>query len=232
MIDLLFLGCNRLAFTRASTAALLVNTDWRQVDRIILYDDSSTDGTAEYLESLRFPVEHEFRPGTYGSPVSVMIDYLMGIPPERDCTFAKIDSDVVTPPGWLGECLKIMHANPEVDLLGIEPMRPVIAGRAERAAEPADFIGGIGLMRNRAFITLPRPNGRFGFTAWQYKSGWVKPAWINPALPVFLLDRLPMEPWVSLSAEYVAKGWQRPWDKYAEHQSAMWGWWQPEAVAA
>lgn len=232
MIDILFLSCNRLEFTRASIVALIANTDWSQVGRVIVYDDSSEDGTREFLESLRFPVETEFRPGIYGSPVRVMIDYLCSIPSERDVTFCKVDNDTMLPPGWLGECLKVMKHHPEVDLLGIEAMRPVVTENTWRAAEEADHIGGIGLMRNRCFLTLPRPNGRFGFTAWQNKSGWVRKAWINPALPVFLLDRMPMEPWISLSREYIAKGWQRPWDRYSMEQSAMWDWWQPEAVAA
>ena len=33
-------------------------------------------------------------------------------------------------------------------------------------------------------------------------------------LKVFLLDRLPGEPWASLSRKYIAKGWQRAWSGY------------------
>lgn len=234
MIDLVYLASNRLEFTKASLPALLANTNWADVGRLIIYDDDSTDGTREYLQRKAISVrwEAEFRPGTYGSPVAVMNHYLQSIPPERDVTFAKVDNDVMLPPNWLGDCLKIMREHPHVDLLGIEPMHTVAANCADRTAVDADHIGGIGLMRNRCFMTLPRPNGRFGFTAWQHKSGWVRAAWINPALPVFLLDRLPHPEWAALSEEYVAKGWQRPWGKYEEHQSAMWDWWQPEAVAA
>jgi hypothetical protein len=67
-------------------------------------------------------------------------------------------------------------------------------------------------------------DGRFGFTAWQDKNG-LNTAWIEPAIDVFLLDKLPMEPWASLSSMYVARGWQRTWPKYAEPEFGLWKWW-------
>ena len=232
MIDLLYFAHNRLEFTKASIQALMANTDWSQVGRVLVYDDASIDGTREYLESVHFPTETEFRPGVYGSPVAVMADYLLDTPQSRDCTFAKIDNDTMLPPGWLPECLKVMRENPHVDLLGIEPFRAIIPGCTQRRADPATHIGGIGLMRNRAFRTLPRPRGRLGFTEWQEMAVWAEKAWLNPALPVFLLDHMPMDPWFSLSVEYIAKGWARRWEPYPENLAMMWAWWEPAAVAA
>jgi glycosyltransferase involved in cell wall biosynthesis len=225
MIDLMFLTKNRLEFTKASLQALLANTNWNQVARLFLYDDDSTDGTEDYLLRLEYPVTAEQRfDRNYGSPVKVMNEYLSH---EGGHVFAKIDNDTMVPPGWLDECLKVMDRHPELDFLGIEAFNLVVAGQTERSYRAADFIGGIGLMRTRAFATLPTPHGRFGFTEWQQnESPEVKKGWINPSLPVFLLDHLPREPWLSLSREYVAKGWQRiQWGPYEEKNKALWEWW-------
>lgn len=224
MIDIVFLGHNRRSFTKAAVEALRRNTDWSQVSRVLVYDDDSKDGTADYLKGVRWPVAAEFRGDTFGGPVAVMNHYLT-----HGCSpiWAKIDNDTMVPPGWLTECLAVMDKHPELDLLGIEAFYPVKSAPAERSYETAEHIGGIGLLRSKAFKTLPRPNGRggrFGFTAWQLMSDWVTAGWINPALPVFLLDRMPMDPWVSLSLRYEKNGWQRPWDKYDESKANLWEW--------
>lgn len=235
MIDLLYLAHNRLEFTKVSLAALIANTNWEQVERLFIYDDASEDGTRQYITLIGrcYPVAPKMRFGSYGSPVAVMNDYLSVQSPHDDRIFAKVDSDTMVPPHWLDECLKVMDKHPSLDLLGIEAFNPVVADSVERSFSEARFIGGIGLMRTSAFVTLPRPNGRFGFTAWQDQTKKVKAdvlvdiekGWIDPSLPVFLLDRLPFEPWTSLSAEYVAKGWQRPWAQYGEKDKALWSWW-------
>src|SRR6185437_7799659 len=73
---------------------------------------------------------------------------------------------------------------------------------------PCDSIGGIGLMRRSAFRNR-RPmephaqNGVGGFTDWQLHFADVCKGWIVPPLKCFLLDRLPFEPWASLSKKYI-----------------------------
>ncbi len=224
MIDILFLTHNRLEFTKASLQALIQNTNWKEVARLILYDDNSEDGTREYLSGITFPVAAKQEFGLFSSPVSVMNHYLYQFDPREPRVFAKIDNDTMVPAGWLDECLKVFTKNPDLGLLGIEAFNRVDAGSMERGYRDARFIGGIGLMRNGCFVTLPRPFGRFGFTAWQEKSP-VRKGWIDPSIPVFLLDRLPREPWRSLSLEYVQKGWQREWGPYAETDKVLWSWW-------
>jgi hypothetical protein len=224
VIDLLYLAHNRREFSRATLAAMRANTEWPLVRRIVLYDDASVDGTAELLAAFRAPVETVFRPVSIGSPVGVMNHFLVA--DEVAPLFVKIDSDTMLPPRWLTACSTTMEQNPHVDLLGLEAMRPVDANVGRRHARPAEYIGGIGIMRTDAFSkSLPRPNGRFGFTAWQADQVSRQKAWIDPALPVCLLDRMPLEPWKSLSAEYVKQGWQRPWEPYRMDQNALWDWW-------
>jgi hypothetical protein len=50
-VDLLYLAFNRLAFTRLTFETLLANTDWNLVDRLLVYDDGSEDGTRAYLDA-------------------------------------------------------------------------------------------------------------------------------------------------------------------------------------
>ena len=96
---------------------------------------------------------------------------------------------------------------------------------------PVSHIGGIGLFRRRAFerYGLPTPDGRFGFSEWQWKNAEMVKAFIDPPLPAFLLDHLPFDPWLSLSAKYEAEGIQRPhgWLYDAENHKGLWQWWKP-----
>lgn len=224
MIDLIYLAYNRLEFTRESVRAMIANTDWAQVRWLFVYDDLSSDGTREYLASVKYPVNVEFRFGRLGGPVAITNDYLCRKPSE---VFAKIDNDVLLPPHWLTECLKVLDAHKELDLLGIEAFFPTQDGPAARGYVPAKHIGGIGLMRRRCFKTLPRPNGRFGFTAWQCANKDVVKGWLNPSLPVVLLDRVNTDPWLSLSRCYFEQGWQRNRPLYNDIESVRFKWWKP-----
>lgn len=224
MVDIIYLAFNRLEFTKASIKAMIENTFWSEVRKLIIYDDGSTDGTREYLKSVNYPIAAEFVFKHLGGPVAITNSYLAGKPSD---VFAKVDNDVMLPSNWLTECLNVMEAHKELDLLGIEAFFPVEVGRAARGYAPAKHIGGIGLMRRRCFKTLPKPNGRFGFTGWQTGNKQVTKGWINPALSVFLMDRLHFEPWASLSRKYVKNGWQRERAFYTDKDQSLWGWWKP-----
>jgi hypothetical protein len=243
-VDLLVLTHNRLRFTQECLLALQ-HTDWSLVNRVVCYEENSTDGTRALVDSWcrTLPVPYEQFDTQLGSPIAVMKDFLerMGSP-----LFAKIDSDVVVPPEWLNRCVEVMAANPELSLLGIEPVRsrtpsPYRAARGVRTptcdAEtngtpsgyvPCGSIGGIGLMRRSCFQanSVLQPYAIYGgFTTWQLEHPMIKKGWIAPALKLFLLDRLPIEPWKSLSEEYIKKGWQRPWTNYELKDKEMWDWW-------
>jgi GT2 family glycosyltransferase len=223
-VELLYLAHNRLEFTRESFSALALNTDWSRVDRLHVYDDASTDGTREYLRGAvsELLVSTSTVEGRWGSSVAPMVEFIGKSEAE---IVGKIDNDTMLPPGWLGRCLKVMESAPELDLLGVESF----TDREDRPGyRPARFIGGIGLFRRRAFRSLPRTDGRFhGFTTWQERTerGAVK-GWIAPPLPAFLLDRIPFDPWRSLSERYVRDGVQRHWPPYDAESAWMWEWWK------
>lgn len=254
MIDILYVAFNRLEYTRESFRALIDHTDWSLVERLFVNDDGSTDGTWEHLceamESVPVPVLRRFQ-GSSRGPVAAMNWYLDNIS-EIACdaadhrkggcwrcgdtgtakveTFAKIDNDMIVCPGWLGEMLAVMSANPGLDILGMEPMvGPAAAAPASRGFEDARWIGGKGLIRARAFeLCRPTPSGRNGyqgFTQWQAAHPQVTKGWVRPELPVFGLDQLDFEPWRSLAVEYEEKGWARRWPAYEPGMFGYWDWW-------
>lgn len=244
MIDLLYLAKGRPEFTQASADALVANTNWDLVNSLHVYFDGQRNSSAAKFV-LNAPGDVHFYPQEIGGPVAIMNNYLAqaGSP-----IFAKIDNDVIVPPGWLDHALAVMNQQPELDLLGIEPPAsrtaapwstepvrhpesavPWAPGKSGYA--PCDSIGGIGLMRRSAFAGRPamRPhaeNGVGGFTDWQLSNPAAQKGWLVPPLRLFLLDRLPFEPWASLSKRYIAEGIQRPWTNYdPEDKRDLWGWW-------
>lgn len=235
MIDVLFVTKNRLRYVRSSFVALLENTDWAEVSGLYLADDASTDGTREWLASvdisaaLDMGVSLHINTGPFGGPVAAM-NWALDQRSEDADRFAKVDSDFVVCPGWLPEVLKQMTIHPGIDAFGLQPrFGPATPpGSPGRSVDGCRFIGGIGVIRHRAFEGCrPVPQGQkgyFGWTEYQIKHPFRK-AWIAPDLPCFCLDLLPFEPWISQAAEYVDLGWMRAWPAYESAGSSYWDWW-------
>jgi predicted glycoside hydrolase/deacetylase ChbG (UPF0249 family) len=223
-VDLIYLAWKRPEFTAESMRAMAVNTNWDLVRRLIVYTDGEPMRNG-YVAPRPIPDRVlEYNTERHGGPVAIMNHYIAG----RSTLpwFAKLDNDVIVPPGWLEDCIATLRRWPHVDFLGIEAKNDPVHAPARRVIESTDHIGGIGLMRTSAFTELPVAAGRLGFSDWQIKHPVTK-VWLNPSLPVILLDRLPFEPWSALSAEYEAKGWQRPWKRYYPQEHALWDWWKP-----
>jgi len=227
-VDVLYVAWNRREFTTATWAWMIAHTNWKLVNKLIVYDDGSSDGTLEFLreqtEKGKIPLRRstrdvpiELRLSNTGSPPAIMNHYLTTAEAEF---FAKIDSDIALPGSWLDRLLDVMHQHPELDLLGMEAGMVALDGRDGKNyerydASPCSHIGGVGLMRVSAFKSRPEIpyRGRFGFGEWQDRYEPTR-AWIEPDLLVPQLDRVPTEPWASLTEEYIENGWSRPWPKY------------------
>lgn len=251
-ISILFPAFNRLEYTRQSWAALIENTDWSLVKDLLIWDDGSEDGTAEWLLSQAWPeCDVAYHCQHLGSPMAVTLAWIKA---SSGAVLAKLDNDTVVPPGWLTRALAVIQRNPTLDMLGIEAMystRPgqdgfpaayrtrVLVERGahkiypwadEKGYNPYPIVSGIGLYRRRAFAkSLPYDEGYAGFERWMADRHLVC-GWIKPSLPVFLLDRLPMEPWCGLSELYIERGWQRDLSvklRYPKELSFLWDWWKP-----
>ena len=97
-VDILFVAKNRQEVTLESSAALECNTNWKLVRGLRTWDDTAA---------------------MFGSPAAVMNQVFRE--PGAPDIIAKIDNDVIVPPGWLDACWRVMVEHPELDLLGIEP---------------------------------------------------------------------------------------------------------------
>lgn len=240
MADILFVSFNRLAFTQAAFTALLRNTEWDEVEQLLIADDASTDGTAEWLtdEATRFSrvtgVETLMHPGPTGGPVAAMNWALDNRSADAD-RVAKIDNDFVVCPGWLPEVLRQMTINPGVDVFGLQPRFGPASPPPDytRTVEECRHIGGIGVMRHRMFeLCRPVANGRFGWTEYQTEHPAVRKAWVTPDLPCFSLGQIAAEPWVSLAREYIQAGWMREWPEYVNGGRGYYEWWLAAEEAA
>lgn len=231
-IDVLFPCHGRLEFTQATLPVLMQNTDWSLVNELVVYHDaadSASDGaaTTAYLQEAVAETA-TLRMTNLRSPVAVMNHFLAR---SKATMFAKIDNDIVVPPGWLNALSSVMEQDPDLELLGMEA--GMSAQKAERENDescwtwtPSSHIGGVGLMRRSAFDSRPPvvPNGRFGFTEWQHQYAPMR-GWIEPDLRMFALDQLPFEPWLSITENYVKKGLNREWGIHSRQMSYYWDWW-------
>lgn len=234
-LDIIYLTHNRRAFTELTFELLVQNTNWEHVDRLIVYDDRSIDGAREEVTTRidRVPVPWEIRDHTFGSPVDVMNDYIRQTDSKL---FAKIDNDLALPPAWLDNMLNVMDSDSHLMLLGAEsPFMgpPPVGWDGTYTYTPWKHIGGNGLMRTKFFRkTGPMDSdGYHGFTGHQWRHN-PRRGWITPDIMVCLLDRCPIEPWLSLSEEYVKQGWQRRWKTMPEGMTCYWDWLTPQEEAA
>ena len=234
-LDVIYLTHNRREFTELTFELLVQNTNWDLVDRLIVYDDSSTDGAREAVAERigRVPVETEIVDHAWGSPVAVMNHYVDHT--EADL-FAKVDNDLALPPGWLDAFKGVMDVHENLMLLGSES--PFMGPPPEDWDGTYDVtewrhIGGNGLMRTQFFRdTGPMGvDGYHGFTGHQWKYS-PRRGWITPDILLCLLDRCPMEPWVSYSKKYVEQNWQRRWSTMQPHWNVYWDWFMKEEIAA
>lgn len=230
-LDIIYLTHNRREFTELTFELLIQNTNWALVDHLIVYDDASVDGAREEVANRidRVPVSSEIRDHKMGSPVAVMNDYVASTRSKR---FAKIDNDLALPPGWLDVFVGVMDRNPRLQLLGSESpfMGPPPANfDGKYTYTPWRHIGGNGLMKTDFFRhTGPMDvDGYHGFTGHQWRWDPLR-GWVTPDILLCLVDRCPIEPWVSLSKSYVKQGWQRGWPTIQSHWSMYWDWFTKE----
>lgn len=204
---------------------LMATTPSGMIGELLIIDAKSEDGVADYLKSaagrLR-SVNARFLENPERHVVSTMC---MAERLARCEWIAKIDSDTIVPPGWLETCVGIVEKHPEVWALGIEPSTsfgpvPPVGHKYARTR----YVGGIGLFRKQAWKGIARGSHRFaGWPEHQTSAPWVK-GWVHPPLKVFLLNRLPFEPFLTLTSSYCKRGWQRHCAPYSKDEDHRWNW--------
>jgi glycosyltransferase involved in cell wall biosynthesis len=113
-IALLFLTWNRIEYTRLSLPRLLA--DPGEAFDLILWDNGSTDGTREYLESIRDPRIREriLRPTNEGQTPA--IEHLFR---ESGAELVgKVDNDCLVTPGWTRTLARALDDVPELGGVG------------------------------------------------------------------------------------------------------------------
>lgn len=228
-IDLFMPTFNRLEYTKIAVESLFSTTDARLVTQFIVVDGNSDDGTTQYLEKTLGDAPFKSR------LIRIRERHVVhAMQAARDACqtpiVAKLDSDTVACPDWLPISLDVLNRHPDVWALGIgagESMVPWTS-KEPRSYLAAKHVGGVGLFRRKAWEGLmPETAPYHGWTTHQWNSPWKK-GWLMPNLPIFLLDQLPFEPFVSLRSEYFNRGWHRTRSGYRESQEAYWTWKFPD----
>ena len=224
-VDLMYLAKNRLAFTQESLRALRQNTNWSLVGNFVLYDDGSTDGTLEFLREQAGEMGAELRQTALGSAVLAQNHFI-----ERSQAdfMAKCDNDAMYPPNWLEIGLGILECHPELQVLCLEERG--LAGDLPYSYQPAIEGDGLFIARGSLFHGKPLPaviKKYWGWETWMRQHS-VTTGWVKPSIPVFLLDRVPIEPWATFSDLYTDRGWQRALGgavlRYPMTKAHLWDW--------
>lgn len=210
-VDLFIPTYNRLEYVKVCLESVFEATDPKLVNQLIVVDGRSEDGTDKYVkDALK---KSPFKSTFLSIPERHVVHAMLAAKKVSQSTIiAKIDSDTVPCPGWLGVSLDVIHRHPKLWALGVLPRTPSVVPPREgerRDYRPVSHVGGVGLFRAAAWDNLmPGPAPFHGWTAHQRRSSWEK-GWIRPDLPIFLLDQMPFEPFIRLRQHYFKKGWHR-----------------------
>lgn len=220
---------NRAEFTRMVLEGLLENTPREHIAELLIIDAQSEDGTADYLKDMVCKLADLNARFIENPERQVVSSMVMAAHLATSDWIAKIDSDTIVPPQWLETCIDLVTRYPELWALGIEPSTDFgpVPPNGYRYARTR-YVGGIGLFRKSAWDGL-KP-GSHMFSGWpehQTSMSWVK-GWIHPPIKAFLLNRLPFEPFKSISLKYIKRGWQRVCSPYSETQAYRWDWKFPD----
>jgi hypothetical protein len=237
-VELAFFAKNRVEFTEESWCRLRQNTNWDLVDKIVFYDDGSTDGTLQFLQRQAQAMGAELRQTNFGSGLTARTDFFRRATCEL---LATVDNDAMYPPGWLEIGLELMGRKSELQYLCLENYFG-LKGPLPYTYRQSRTGDGLAIIRRSIFRGDDVPIAQdtyHGLDDWMIKHKIVV-GWLKPAINVFLLDRVPLEPWCSISEKYVKNGWQRKLEgqpgvhRYTDAESYLWSWckWEPQAVVA
>ena len=107
-LEILFITCNRLAYTRQALASLLADNDDFSLS---IWDNVSTDGTREFLESVTDPRIKQKVFATRNAYLTGAANEVFG--KSQADLLAIIPDDFLLPPGWIRPLLAVHEDLPE-----------------------------------------------------------------------------------------------------------------------
>lgn len=155
---------NRLEYTKKTIASVLANTDYPF--KLWIFDNNSTDGTVDYLQSLKDDrIEINYSDKNLGlvPPFNIFLEKF-----KNNKYICQLDNDIIVPKGWLGKFKAVMDNLPIFSLsadhyLGI-PYRIKTNEEFYNHLETIDFEGdklylfphaGMGNMVRREWLDKP-----------------------------------------------------------------------------
>ncbi|WP_435170057.1 glycosyltransferase family 2 protein [Paenibacillus glycanilyticus] len=111
---------NQVNYLRGCIDSIVDNTE--QPHEIIVVDNASTDGTAEYLEQLDGQVRYRVLDQNYGFAGAVNMGLMMA----KGTTMLILNNDTLVTDNWLGNLLICLHSDPTIGMVG--PVTNYISG--------------------------------------------------------------------------------------------------------
>ncbi|SFE48039.1 Glycosyltransferase, GT2 family [Paenibacillus catalpae] len=111
---------NQVEYLRGCIDSIMDNTE--QPHEIIVIDNASTDGTAEYLEQLDGQVRYRVLDQNYGFAGAVNMGLMMA----KGTTMVILNNDTLMTDNWLGNLLICLHSDPKIGMVG--PVTNYISG--------------------------------------------------------------------------------------------------------
>lgn len=113
MISIVVVTHNRLDYSKRCIDAILAGTDTKA--ELIVVDSGSTDGTVEWLSTLRSD-KMPIRTATYPDNVGAAIAYNKGFGLAKGDP-VRIDNDIVVPDHWASRLIEHFDADPRLGML-------------------------------------------------------------------------------------------------------------------
>jgi len=114
---------NKLSLLRSCIDGITAHTD--SPYEIIVVDNASTDGTANYLRGLRGQVRYRVLDANRGFAGAVNVGMMMA----KGSTIALLNNDVLVTEGWLGHMLACLQSEETVGMVG--PVTNYIGGEQQ-----------------------------------------------------------------------------------------------------
>jgi GT2 family glycosyltransferase/glycosyltransferase involved in cell wall biosynthesis len=113
---------NRLEFTRQCLDRIWLNTEQSIAYEVIVVDNGSTDGTAEWFSATTFPHRLQYRRNAENLGFAKANNIGASLATGHFLLF--LNNDTLVQPGWLTEMLRVADADSRVGIVGIKQLFP------------------------------------------------------------------------------------------------------------